>query len=200
MNDMWITSDTHYNHKNIVKGVSNWNDKNGCRDFDTLQQHNQVIVDEINKRVKPEDTLIHLGDWSFGGRNSIEEFRSQIHCENIILVLGNHDQHIKKEKKFYLRFFSGIYDVYSFKHNKQTYFCSHYCHKLWDKSHHGVIHLFGHSHGSLDHLDNGRSMDVGVDVAYKLHGSYSPFHIDEIYAYLKDIDPLFIDHHNENTT
>ena len=45
-----------------------------------------------------EDTLYHLGDWSFGGIENIWNFRKRINCKNIYLVPGNHDHHIKKNK------------------------------------------------------------------------------------------------------
>jgi calcineurin-like phosphoesterase family protein len=92
---IWFTSDTHYNHKNICKGVTEWSDADiSCRDFQTIEEMNDAIVNSINKYVMENDILYHLGDWSFGGINSIWEFRKQIKCKNIHLILGNHDEHI----------------------------------------------------------------------------------------------------------
>lgn len=76
-----------------------------------------------------------------------------------------------------------------------SFFLSHYAHRVWDKSHHGRYHLFGHSHGSLDHLEWGRSMDVGVDSAFKRFGEYRPFNIKEVIEILDKRSPLIIDHH-----
>jgi predicted phosphodiesterase len=59
---------------------------------------NQALVDGINKNVKFNDVLIHLGDWSFGGIDKIWEFRKQINCQNIYHVYGNHDHHISRNK------------------------------------------------------------------------------------------------------
>ena len=69
---------------------------------------------------------------------------------------------------------------------------SHYSMQVWNKSHHGSIHLFGHSHGSLKGI--GRSMDVGIDT-----NNLYPYHLDEILYNLKDIDVKIIDHHNNKT-
>ena len=93
--NVWFTSDTHYNHKNICRGVSNWEAGRGTRDFATLQKMNEVIVNQINSKVMEDDILFHLGDWSFGGFESITEFRNRIVCKNIHLILGNHDHHIE---------------------------------------------------------------------------------------------------------
>ena len=76
--EVWITSDTHYNHKNICRGVTNWRLPNGeipvsqTRDFKNLDYMNDVIVNTINGLVGQDDILIHLGDWSFGGFEMIE--------------------------------------------------------------------------------------------------------------------------------
>jgi calcineurin-like phosphoesterase family protein len=37
----------------------------------------------------------------------------------------------------------------------------HYAMRVWNRSHRGAWHLFGHSHGQLQ--PEGRSCDVGVD-------------------------------------
>ena len=79
---VWITSDTHYGHKNICRGVTNWRLPDGSvpidqtRDFDTIERMNESIIRNINSVVGQDDVLIHLGDWSFGGFDNIEIFRN----------------------------------------------------------------------------------------------------------------------------
>lgn len=99
---IWITSDSHYHHKNICKGQSLWEDKGGCRDFNTIEAMNKAIVDNINAVVKEDDELYHLGDWSFGGIENIWNFRKQIKCKNIHLILGNHDHHIQNGRTIFI--------------------------------------------------------------------------------------------------
>jgi calcineurin-like phosphoesterase family protein len=98
--NLFFTSDSHYSHTNICRGVSNWDltRPGKTRDFKTLEEMNQAIVDGINSVVGKTDYLIHLGDWSFGGIRNLWDFRKQIICENIILVNGNHDHHISRDK------------------------------------------------------------------------------------------------------
>lgn len=102
---IFFTSDTHYGHTNICRGISNWRDADGnvpvsqTRDFDTLSQMNDKIVESINSVVCEDDILFHLGDFSFGGFDNIAEFRSRIVCKNIHLILGNHDHHIERNKQ-----------------------------------------------------------------------------------------------------
>ena len=106
---LFFTSDTHYNHTNICRGVTRWTDAEDItRDFKTLDQMNDRIVAGINAEVGQDDILFHLGDWSFGGFESIEEFRRRINCRNIHLVLGNHDHHIQRNKDDIQRFFTSV--------------------------------------------------------------------------------------------
>ena len=96
---IWFTSDTHGYHTNITKGVSTWDDKGiSCRDFQTMEEMTDAVIDSINRYVMEDDTLYHLGDWSFGGIENIWNFRKRIKCKNVHLILGNHDDHIKKNK------------------------------------------------------------------------------------------------------
>lgn len=106
MSDIWFTSDTHYHHKNIVRGVTEWagDPAKGAasvqrtRDFKTLEEHDDTLVKNINAVVKPDDILYCLGDWSFGGLEQVWEFRKRLNCRNIHLIFGNHDHHIERNR------------------------------------------------------------------------------------------------------
>lgn len=197
--NIWFTSDTHFGHTNIAgPKISNWS--SGYRDFNSVHEMNMALVNGINKYVKEDDVLYHLGDWSFGGVHNIFQFRNLIICKNVHLILGNHDQHIvDKEIKYHdtsfnpIELFSSVQDVLTLNIGKTKLFLSHYSHRVWLGSHKGVIHLYGHSHGSIP--DFGRSMDVGVDVAYKIFGEYRPFNIGDITRIMEKRDIHKIDHH-----
>lgn len=208
MKNIWFTSDTHYAHKNIVRGTTEWKEfeegssHQNTRDFDTLEEHNEALVKSINGLIKPNDELWHLGDWSFGGHAKVEEFRNRLNCKNINLIFGNHDQHIEPESSPYRPLFTSVQYVKelsykidsqkSGKYGKTKIFLSHYSHQVWNQSHHGVIHLFGHSHGTLKGI--GKSMDVGVDT-----NNLYPYHLDEIIDIMKGKEATVVDHHNKNT-
>lgn len=186
--NIWFTSDTHFQHKNITgPKISNW--KSGYRNFDSIQEMDSSIFDSINSRVKENDIIYFLGDFCFGDFKKIPEHRSRIVCKNIHSLRGNHDEHIDE----YSSLFSSLNDNLMVRHGKNRYFLSHYSHRVWPGSHKGVIHLYGHSHGSLDGF--GKSMDVGIDSAYKLFGEYRPFHIDEINKIMSNISTEIVDHH-----
>jgi calcineurin-like phosphoesterase family protein len=196
--NIWFTSDTHYFHTNIAgEKVSTW-DK-GYRNFNSVQEMNEKLIVNINSSVKEDDILYHLGDWSFGGAQNIFYFRNSLICKNIHLIRGNHDQHILdkdisfKELSFNpYELFSSVNDAFSGYIGKTYFHLSHYSHRVWPKSHKGSIHLFGHSHGSLNG-DFGKSMDVGIDC----HPEFRPFHINEIVQIMDKKSTKSIDHHGE---
>jgi len=205
MKNIWFTSDTHYHHKNIVRGTTSWIGEgeihgiSRTRNFDTLEEHDEVLISNFNNLIKENDEVWHLGDWSFGGHEQIKIFRDRLKCKNINLIFGNHDQHIEPIDSPYRKLFNSVQYVKEFylkidctlsnKYGKLGIFLSHYSHQVWNGSHHGNIHLFGHSHGSLKGI--GRSIDVGVDT-----NNLYPYHLDEVLFFLKDIPVNFVDHHN----
>lgn len=229
MSNIWFTSDTHYHHKNIVTGVSDWENKGDqtTRDFKTLEEHDEHLVSQINKYVKQEDILWHLGDWSFGGIEQIWNFYKRLTCRNIHIVFGNHDHHIENNRELpnailsvrgdirsaedgtsdydeaanARDIFASSQHVYDGKIGQHSFFLSHYAHRVWNKSHHGKIHLYGHSHDSLDNKGEewGKSMDVGMDAAKRVLGEYRPFHINEILRIMSKRQTKEVDHHNKNT-
>lgn len=168
---VWYTSDTHYGHRNIVKGESQWEDTSECRDFNTVEHMNRALIDAINKYVKPGDTLYHMGDWSFGGIDNIYNFRKALICNDIRLIEGNHDHHIHRNKAFgkvrwdgkrmvesenealervrTRELFTKVAPMMEIKVNGQRIILCHYALRVWNKSHHGSWQLHGHSHASL---------------------------------------------------
>lgn len=188
---IWFTSDTHAYHKNITRGVSTWDDADiSCRDFQTLEEMTDAVVDSINTHVMEDDTLYHLGDWSFGGIEYIWEFRKRIKCKNVHLILGNHDEHIKKNKILpncswdndedleiidgtdgipvrAQGLFTSVQKYLEIKIDKKTVVMTHYAFEEWyEMDLTGSYHLHGHNHHRFDNKELNtkyRRMDVGID-------------------------------------
>lgn len=169
---VFFTSDTHYNHKNICRGVSVW--KDGHRDFDTIEQMNDAIVNNINNKVGENDILFFLGDWSFGGFESIEIFRKRIVCKTIHLVLGNHDHFQERNKGDIRNLFASVNHylnlnvlVEEFPKTppfNYDFVLFHYPICSWENMNKGVILLHGHVHLDEGHkIGQGKSLDVGMD-------------------------------------
>lgn len=199
---VWVTSDTHYNHKNICRGVTEWRTKDGqipvgnTRDFRDLDEMNETMIESINSMVGQDDLLIHLGDWSFGGFDSIRKFRDRIYCQNIHLVLGNHDHHIENNRGNVQDLFNSVSHYKTLQYGKLTFKLMHYPISSWDGIHKGVIHLHGHCHLPTDkRFGKGRRMDVGMDG----HPEFRPYNLkDEIIPMMMERDifsEMDDDHH-----
>lgn len=224
MSNIYFTSDTHFGHKNISsKNESNWNE--GFRDYNSLKEMNEDLVKSINQVVGEDDILYHLGDWSFGGIENIWNFRKQIRCKNIHLILGNHDHHIEEnavlpnvistepygsvfvdgkntdpEYPNYVeaqRLFSSVSHYKEVKINGRIFVLFHYGLRVWHGSHKGWIHLYGHSHDTLPPY--GKSMDTGADTAIRILGKPRPFAISEIVSIMDKVPTEFPDHHDLKT-
>jgi calcineurin-like phosphoesterase family protein len=206
--NIFFTSDTHYSHSNICRATSRWGDDNLTRDFKSLDQMNDALVNNINEIVGENDILIHLGDWSFGGFENITEFRNRILCKNIHLVLGNHDHHIERNKGDVQELFSSVNHYINLdlrrpsnigkgEMDKFKFVLMHFPIASWDGMNDGVMHLHGHVHLSPNlRISEGRAMDVGVD-----GNSYYPLGLFEVINLLKNrpIKKLSLpkDHHEK---
>lgn len=172
---LFASSDFHRNHRNILKYTS--------RPFDSIEQHDEELIRKWNEKVPKKATVIFNGDFCFGSETLFKETAERLNG-NIIWVYGNHDKPIPKNFQ--------RYDVVEFSYQGNYFFCSHYAHRVWNLSHHGSIHLYGHSHGSLEDDKNALSMDVGIDC----HPNHEPFSVEEILEFMKTKTWKPVDHHN----
>jgi calcineurin-like phosphoesterase family protein len=175
---VYVTSDTHYSHRNICRGITKWRLADGSipisqtRDFNTLEEMDDTIVRNINNIVGENDILIHLGDWSFGGFDNIQLFRERINCKEIHLTLGNHDHHIDRNSGNVRTLFTSVSDTLRIEYDKHTIEAFHHPSASWDGLSKGRVHLHGHCHLSNDvKFSCGRRMDVGLDG----HPDFSPY-------------------------
>lgn len=88
MADIWFTSDTHFNHKNILKFTDF--EGNRVRSFDSVEEMNETMIGRWNSVVKPGDKVYHLGDVFFGPKNEFKSMWPRLNGSKR-LVVGNHD-------------------------------------------------------------------------------------------------------------
>lgn len=262
---VYVTADTHLGHRKI----SAYSGRRFCldeRELDfldsktplrgrgvsdgwlpsdaSIERMDNYLLDRINETVGVDDELYHLGDFCFGPRGNrmgqwAERYRRQIKCRRVYLVWGNHDDarigHL----------FTKTYNRYRMRWNGIRIILTHCAHAVWEGSHRGGWHLYGHSHTTAEramdlfsspfysklvdcetasevrHLvericpaishsidrriedirefqTGRRSMDVGVDNAYRVFGEYRPLSLDEIGEYFSSRPGYSIDHHKED--
>lgn len=77
--DTWIISDTHFFHVNVGRY---------CNRPDNWQE---LIIKNWNGNISPEDTVLHLGDYSFGQKSNFDLLTEMLNGK-MILIRGNHDR------------------------------------------------------------------------------------------------------------
>lgn len=89
---IFFTADSHHRHRNILRLDE--------RPFATLEEHDEELIRRWNEKVKPGDTVYHLGDFCFSGLECCRDFKNQLNG-NIILILGNHDGNMMRMRKVF---------------------------------------------------------------------------------------------------
>lgn len=154
---VYFTADTHFNHANIIKFCN--------RPFNNVLEMNEVLIKNWNNKVRPGDTVYHLGDFAFGeAKYIIEELNGKK-----ILIIGSHEH----STMVYKHLFEKVSPLLEIKMDGTPIILCHYAMRTWSKSHYNSWHLFGHSHGRLE--PQGKSWDVGVD-----NNGFIPLSFEEI--------------------
>ena len=142
----YYISDTHFGNENIIKHDAN----NGCRKFSSLEEHDNLIINNWNNVVTNQDEVYILGDFSWLYARETEEIIKKLNG-NKFLVKGNHDRWYKDGacKKL----LQGIYDIKTIEDNGRQVVLSHFPQMMWNGQHRGAIHIFGHLHNTKEHYD-----------------------------------------------
>lgn len=149
---VWVTSDTHFWHRNILTYCE--------RPYYTVEAMNDDMVFRWNDKVEQSDTVIHLGDVSFGDAAQTVDTLSRLNGK-MYLIAGNHDRNArwsKKEPNLLQRFFREVVDYKRYRHNNRKYVLCHFPFASWER---GYINLHGHTHGN--YVDLYSQLDVGAD-------------------------------------
>jgi calcineurin-like phosphoesterase family protein len=174
----FFTSDTHFEHKNILKFCPN------TRHGDNAEDMTWNMVHAINRKVGPDDELFFLGDLSFCGPGPTKRYLQAIKCQNKHLIMGNHDQVLQHDDV--RAEFKTVRHYHVHRWEGWRFVLFHYPMREWEGMHKGYFHLYGHVHGNLlSEQDKwGRSMDVGVDA--RPDALMEPWSIQEIFKKLKN--------------
>lgn len=86
MSDIWIISDTHFGHANMLRFKDA--DDNPVRpNFDSADHMDEHMIEQWNSVVRDDDIVYHLGDVYFDhGYKSLVKLKGRKR-----LILGNHD-------------------------------------------------------------------------------------------------------------
>lgn len=91
----FIISDTHFGHANCIEKFKR-PDGSPLRDFSSVEEMDETMIERWNAKVKPGDVVYHLGDVVIHKKNLDKVKRLN---GSLRLVRGNHD--IEDDKRYY---------------------------------------------------------------------------------------------------
>lgn len=170
----FVTSDLHFYHKGILKFCQD------TRPYKDVEEMNQGLIDHWNSVVGENDEVLHLGDFSFKGKEATQEILNQLNG-NITFVLGNHCKVFRNSLDV------KAVDYLEFRFNGTKVCAMHFHISNFNQQGRGAVMIFGHSHGNYQPL--GRTLDCGFDN----HGRILP--LQEAIDFCLERDIYCSDHH-----
>ena len=166
MGKIYVISDTHFNHKNIIEYCN--------RPFKTVEEMNEVLIKNWNDVVSQEDTIICLGDFVLGTKENIIEIGTKLNGHKI-LILGNHDRGTKLAYKE--AGFETVYGEHAIIDFGKDIGIIEFSHHRKDDSHYR--NLYGHQHDKP--LDDESHRCVCVELY-----NYKPILLEDAIENLKE--------------
>jgi calcineurin-like phosphoesterase family protein len=153
--NVFVTSDTHFGHnKSFIYEA---------RGYNSVEEHTEKTIEKINTKVKKDDILFHLGDFSLNtSEEQFEKIISKIECQNIHCLFGNHPNPMKKiyRRQISEQFGREDINVTPIKYKNLIFLgnqidciiygkyvvMNHFPLDIWDYMKDGSFMLTGHSH------------------------------------------------------
>lgn len=173
--DCFFTSDLHFGHYAMACKF---------RNFKSVDDMNDCIIENINAVVTNEHRLFICGDLSVGISNkALIKLISALKGKKY-LIFGNHDHKMNQEVADCFELVTPLLQATipktEFEDDKQgTCVMSHCPLATWNRMYRGSWLLHGHSHGQLK-IDLGKALDIGIDC----HKEFRPFSYQTVKAYM----------------
>jgi len=65
-----------------------------------MEEHNRVLIDKWNEKIKPNDIVYHLGDFCFSSLDTQIKMRNKLNGD-ITIIKGNHDPSVTRLQKIF---------------------------------------------------------------------------------------------------
>jgi len=159
---VWLTGDTHFGHAGSIAQSK--------RPFADVAEMDAFLIEAWNAVVRPGDTVIHLGDFEWGHTPErtaaiFSALRGRKH-----MLVGNHDRRRVTDLPW-----ESVQERLTVHAAGRRIVCDHYPMRAWPGSFRGVLHVHGHTHGSLP--GTSQSADAGIDV-----WGYAPVRVEDVIA------------------
>jgi len=159
MKKIFVSSDHHFYHKNILRFQED------TRPFDTVQEMNEQMIIRHNEVVSDNDDVYLMGDFAFTNAGTVNTILEMMNGTKYF-IFGNHDKVMRQpgiSKHFvWMRDYHEL-RVPSRKEAMLPIVLCHYPIFSWNRMHHGALHMYGHTHGAVPTMFEGRARDIGID-------------------------------------
>jgi len=169
--ETWFFSDAHFYHKRAIEMCN--------RPFSSLEEMNEGLIKNINSLVKKNDIFYYLGDLAFAGPEVVEKLFNRLNGQ-WYYIIGNHDKWVSPNFMKSINKIKWWGDQKDIKINGQYITLNHYMMNVWNKSHYGAWHLYGHSHFDVSEHSNGKTMNVCADLI-----NYFPVNFEQVKSYME---------------
>lgn len=138
MENIYFMADTHFGHKNIIEYEN--------RPFKTVEEMDNVLINNWNKVVKSNNKIFFLGDFSFYNKEKTIQICNKLNGRKI-MIKGNHDNN---SNKYY--FDCGFENVIEYPIILENFWIlSH--EPMYINSNMPYANLFGHVHNNKIYCD-----------------------------------------------
>lgn len=200
--DVFFWSDTHFNHRCEHWATPLWK----SRGFDSVEHHNESLIQRWNEVCTDNSVFFHLGDFIFGfdAAENFKDIVKRLSFKDLYIMPGNHNsgwkQIFEQQKN----------NVWNISSNKRVIFIPNYAETMIENTHlilshypilsfncqsKGSICLYGHVHGNLAKNEIGslyseaRTLEVCIETQPK------PINLKGIRNILHDKSAVTFDHH-----
>ena len=166
---VFFTADTHFDHANIIRFCN--------RPFATVEDMNEALIANWNRKVHANDTVFIMGDMFFRTTNPepiLQRLKGKKH-----LIVGNHDSQWMKKVDLE-RYFESVELMKETSDGQHTLTLCHFPMLSWNhQSRSWMIHGHIHENTGMDFWPliyaRERVLNAGVDV-----NNYEPVSFDEL--------------------
>jgi calcineurin-like phosphoesterase family protein len=168
---IYFTADLHLGHTNIIAHTN--------RPFATVEEMDEVLLNNWNAKVQKNDTVYIVGDLFFYKSYPIEESLQAMNGKKH-LIIGNHDKNWMKKVDL-SKHFESVELMAEISDGSHAITLCHYPMMTWNRFSQGEYLIYGHIHNNrndsywplLSTMDN--ALNAGVEI-----NNYEPVTFDEL--------------------
>ena len=191
----YYIADLHFYHENL-------NTRMDMRGFSSADEMNRYMIQKWNSKVRKNDEVVILGDFSMGKGKETNEIINQLNG-TLYLVEGNHDRYLN-DSEFNKERFVWIKPYAQMKDNNRKVILSHYpifCYNgqyRYNKAGQPYVYmLYGHVHNSYDEVLVNHFQEITRQTKREILGRKEcvniPCNMINCFCMFSDYEPLTLD-------